>query len=358
MNWPAHGSNPQYIYQYMNMNMPKELIDFSVNVNPFGSPAILREKWASWFPMIEDYPDPFGNNLKSLLSEREEIDKQSILLGNGGAEIIHLLANFFQKKRVLLIQPTFSEYESMCRAYDCEISYFTLEEPNWEISLQALIPYIKQSDVVFLCHPNNPTGITYSKSLLLEILNACKKENCYLVIDEAFYDFINPPLTLAPSIQANENLIIIRSLTKMYAIAGLRLGYMLASPLVVDHVKKFQTHWSVNAVALLAGEESLKETNFVKETRQFFEEERARILPNLKNAGYLVSESSVNYYLLRDPAAEHPIALFKYLLREGFVPRHTANYPGLDGRWLRFAIRKRSENDLLLEALFTWKNRK
>ncbi|MHA6252608.1 threonine-phosphate decarboxylase CobD [Oceanobacillus sp. CAU 1775] len=356
MNWPAHGSNPQYIYQYLNMEIPKDRIDFSVNVNPFGSPTVLQEKWTSWFPMIEDYPDPKGNNLISLLAKIEKIDKQSVLLGNGGAEIIHLLANYFKKKRVLLIQPTFSEYEKMCRAYDCEISYFTLEEPTWEISLEALVPYIKQNDVVFLCHPNNPTGMTYSKSLLLKILDACKKEDCYLVIDEAFYDFMNHPLTLVSSIETYKNLIIIRSLTKMYAIAGLRLGYMMASPQVIEDVKKYQPHWSVNAIALLAGEESLKEEKFVQETRNFFSEERARLLTSLKKAGYLVSNSSVNYYLLRDPNTENPISLFKYLLKKGYVPRHTANYPGLDGRWFRFAIRKRFENDLLLEALYTWKN--
>lgn len=357
MNWPSHGSNPQYIYQYLQQEIPEKLIDFSVNVNPFGAPAVIQQKWQSWFQEIEDYPDPFGNSLKSLISKKEGVEKKSILLGNGGAEMIQLLANFFRKKRVLLIQPTFSEYEKMCRAYDCDISYFTLKEPKWELVLDKLLPLLKQTDAIFLCHPNNPTGITYSKDFLVEITKACEANNCYLVIDEAFYDFMSQPITLAPYIKDFEHLIIIRSLTKMYAIAGLRLGYMLASSKVIEEVNRFQAHWSVNALALLAGEEVLLAKSYVTKTRDYFSKERERIFQLLRKSGYLLSNSNVNYYLLRDPLLENPLPLFKYLLKKGFVPRHTENYPGLNGRWLRFAIRKEEENNQLLEALIKWKNR-
>lgn len=356
MNWPAHGSNPHYLYQFLQQEMPEHVIDFSVNVNPFGTPDTIEKKWGTWFSAIEDYPDPLGDRLTTLLSKEEGISKQSILLGNGGAEIIQLLANLFRGQRVLLIQPTFSEYESMCQAYDCKISYLILEEPEWEIPLEELIHQVKENDVVFLCHPNNPTGITYSEDLLVEIIKACEESGCYLVVDEAFYDFLIHPRTLASYVKEYEHLIVIRSMTKMYAIAGLRLGYMVASPPVIDKVKRFQPHWSVNALALLAGEESILAKDYAAKTRSYFVKERERILPLLREAGYLLSDSEVNYYVLRDPQLGEQLSLFMYLLERGFVPRHTANYPGLNGRWLRFAIRTEEENNQLVEALIEWKN--
>src|SRR5699024_5804184 len=119
----------------------------------------------------------------------------------------------------------------------------------------------------------------------LEIIKICEVNDCYLVVDEAFYDFMSEPITLAPYVQDFNRFIVIRSMTKMYAIAGLRLGYMFAHPRVIEKVKKFQAHWSVNALALLAGEESMLAKNYVDQTRKYFLKERDRIIPFLRQSG-------------------------------------------------------------------------
>lgn len=356
MSWPLHGSNPQYIYQFLNMPMPDEIIDFSVNLNPLGPPSRIKEKWSDWLPLIEDYPDPHGSALVERISHQEGLTNEQIILGNGGADIIRLLANMFSRQRVLLIQPTFAEYERMCRAYGCDISHFVLSEGEWRISLEALIPKLAKHDVVFLCHPNNPTGIVYPKSRLLEIIKACQINNCYLVIDEAFYDFTEEGSTLAPVVNDVEHVIIIRSLTKMFSLAGLRLGYGIAHPQMIEKLKTLQAHWNVNALALAAGEECFQADEYEAETRAFITKERKRVLATLRSAGWLTSNSQVNFFVLRDPELSDQLPLFKHLLRCGLVPRHTVNYRGLNGRWMRFAIRQKEENDLLLEGLSAWKN--
>lgn len=352
-----HGSNPQYVYEALQLPMPKQIIDFSVNLNPFGPPLSLKKNWSHYFEQVEDYPDPYGNEFKALIAKKENVSIESILLGNGGAELIMLLATFLAGKRVLLIQPTFTEYEKMCRAYGCDLSHFYVQEGDWNLNVgSSLIEQIKGMDAVFLCHPNNPTGVAYATSTLLDLLAICEQHDCFLIVDEAFYDFLDDHRTLAPYIQEHPYLVVIRSLTKMYSIAGLRLGFMLANERVIQQISALQPHWSVNAIALAAGKNCLKEEQFVVKTRQFIEGERQRLLTNLRSLGYLISNSQVNFYLLKDPTFDEQLSLFTFLLKKGIVSRHTINYPSLNGRWLRFGVKQSSENDLLLEALMEWKS--
>lgn len=356
MAWPLHGSNPYYVYEHMCLTMPDTVVDFSVNLNPFGPPESLKQHWDGWFDKITDYPDPDGRQLKKQIAETAQISESAILLGNGGAELISLLAQFFQRKRILIIDPSFSEYERMCQAYNCQISHFTLRENDWKLPLDEMDKQIKENDVLFLCHPNNPTGISYTIEELLKIATLCKKNDCYLVIDEAFYDFLLDPKTIVGFLRDFSNVMILRSLTKMYAIAGLRLGYMLAAPSLIERFRRYQVHWNVNALAIAAGIKCLQTTDYVQRTQEFIGEERGRLFSVLRKNGYQMSNSDVNFYLLRDPQLDEQLPLFRFLLERGLVPRHTANYRGLNGRWLRFSIKQAEQNDRLMEELIKWKS--
>ena len=356
MKLPQHGANPDYVYKAMAIKQPEDLLDFSMNVNPAGPPASILECWTDWLPAVNDYPDPEGRELIEDISLQEGLSTSQIMLGNGAAELIQLLASSLQGKRVLLIQPTFSEYERMCRAFDCEITHFVLEGVNeWQLELSDLEPLLATHDAIFFCHPNNPTGVISSEQSLVALLSACSQHNCLLIVDEAFYDFMDRPFTMASQLPGQDHLVVLRSLTKMYAIAGLRLGYLLASPRMIQHLKKRQSHWSVNAIALLSGLQCLRATDFAAQTRMECTIERNRMLEKLTSYGYRISKSHVNYYLLQDPQLDDQYPLYVHLLKQGIVPRHTYNYKGLAGRWLRFAIRDTTDNDILLEALQRWK---
>src|SRR5690625_610447 len=337
--------------------MPDQIVDFSVNLNPLGLLPVIKKKWGSWIHGIEDYPDPYGQELLDRISIREQLPKESILLGNGGAELITLVANMLKGKHVAVIQPTFAEYERMCRAFGCNISRVILEEGKWALPDYLFDYTIQRADALFLCHPNNPTGVCYLKDVLRKLLHACEKHQCYLIVDEAFYDFFDEEMTMASLIKDHPYLIVIRSLTKMYSIAGLRLGYLLASKPVIEKLKTYQPHWSVNAIALQAGLACLSDESFVQKTRKYVKRERDFLQRELRLIGYDVSASQVNFFVLRDPAIEHQLPLIQFLLKSGIVPRHTENFPGLQGRWIRVAVKQTEENKKLLEALRAWKTK-
>jgi threonine-phosphate decarboxylase len=354
LKWPSHGSNPHYLYKAAGLTKPDQILDFSANINPLGPPNSIKENWNNFFQGIGQYPDPHTASLKRKLADREGIGEEQILIGNGGSQIISLVGKLFSGKRVMVVEPAFSEYEKACQVNDCEISYFQLQE-GWEIDLDALTEKLSHVDAVFFCNPSNPTGLYYSKELIRTILNECEKKNCTLIVDEAFHDFVLDYEPLAPLIQDFKSLILLRSLTKMFAIPGLRLGYAMANREIIAKLTDYQPHWSVNSVALAIGNLCLEEDKYIENTVQFITSERKRLISFYEKNGFEVSLSKVNFYLLRDTQQAGQYPLFEFLLRKGIVPRHTFNFPGLEGRWLRFAIRTSAENRKLMEVMQAWR---
>ncbi|KAA9017082.1 threonine-phosphate decarboxylase CobD [Niallia endozanthoxylica] len=355
MKWPLHGSNPQYLYEAAGLPFPKSLLDFSANINPLGPPAVLQKRWGDLFQGMGTYPDPHMASLKEKISQREGVEPGQILIGNGGAEIISLIGRLLSGKKVMIVEPAFSEYKKACLVNNCDVSYYRLSD-GWEIHLDDLIGKLQGMDAVFLCNPNNPTGMYYKTSILLPLLKACKHENCFLIIDEAFYDFTAEYEPLVPFLKDFPQLILMRSMTKVFAIPGLRLGYLMADGGLIEKLSEFQPHWSVNSVALQAGEWCLEDENHIFKTIQFIQSERNVLFDFYQEHHFEVSNTAINFYLLRDIGLDDQYPLFEFLLKRGIVPRHTFNFTGLDGRWLRFAIRTSDENRRLMEAMQAWRS--
>jgi threonine-phosphate decarboxylase len=353
--WPSHGSNPQYLYEAIGHTIPKQYIDFSANINPIGPPPALKEKWNDFYQEISVYPDPYATQLKERIAKKEQTSVGSILIGNGGAELITLVTRMLAGKKVLMVQPTFSEYEKACRTNKCEILYHQLEEPSFELNPADLRLSLVDADAVFLCNPNNPTGIQYPTSTVLSIIEECEKHNCLVILDEAFYDFLINYDSFISYINTFSNLIIIRSMTKMFAIPGIRLGYLVAQTTIIAELSQLQSHWSTNTIALLAGELCLQNEFFIRETQEFINHERKRLFAFFIKQKFAASASNVNFYLFRDAYLKNQYELFEFLLHKGIIPRHTFNFPGLEGRWLRFAIKGYEENNQLMEVLAEWR---
>ena len=354
MNWPAHGSNPQYLYEAAGLEQPDEMIDFSANINPFGPPSKLKEQWGDLLHGIEKYPDPQTTLLKKKLAGREGIEENQILIGNGGAEVISLIGRLLTGKRVMIVEPAFSEYEQACKVNSCEISYFQLSR-DWKVDIELLAKKLWNVDALFFCNPNNPTGLYFHKQITENLLTLCKEHNCYLIVDEAFYDFVPEYESLVPYLKSYPNLILLRSMTKIYAIPGLRLGYVMASAEIIERLSNYQPHWSVNSIAMKVGELCLEEDEYVQHTVQFIESQREHLYEFYRKNQFEVSNSKVNFYLLRDSSFIDQYPLFQFLLKNGIVPRHTFNFPGLKGRWLRFAVRTSQENQRLMEVMLKWR---
>ncbi|MGP7819099.1 threonine-phosphate decarboxylase CobD [Niallia sp. 01092] len=356
MNLPSHGANPHYLYEQMDITPPQQIIDFSANINPLGPPAVLQQKWASLYNTIHYYPDPKGRMLIKNIADIENIKGNQLLLGNGAAELISLIGRMLTGEKVLLIQPTFSEYEQACKVNNCEVNYHMVNDKDWLLQIEDMEASLKNVKAVFLCNPNNPTGIYYEKKELLRLLDVCKKYDCLLILDEAFYDFVKDYEKMAPELKHYPNLLILRSMTKMFSIPGIRLGYIMAHEQMIKKLASLQTHWSVNNIALHAGELLLAEEDFVADTIQFIETEKQKLCAFYKKIGFQMTESHANFYLLKDPNFDEQKEFFQFLLKEGIVARHTYNYPGLDGKWLRFAIKNKQENEHLQGVIKKWIN--
>lgn len=356
MNWPEHGSNPQYLFEALKKEVPDNRIDFSANINPLGPPPLIKENWNSLLSIINDYPDPNGIHLKKRIAKMEGLKENQILIGNGGAEIIALIGRLLTGKRVIIVQPAFSEYEQACQVNGAIVDYHQLTPGSWELDIDSLSKKLNDIDAVFFCNPSNPTGVYYSKPEVLELLQACREKDCLLIIDEAFYDFIYYYESLSNYIKEFPNLLIIRSMTKMFAMPGLRLGYLLADVKVIERLASYQPQWSMNAIALKAGEWCFDSDLFRKDTINLIIQERKRLFAFYHELQFKVSPSETNFYLLKDPALDNQFALFSFLLEKGIIPRHTMNFPGLEGKWLRFAIKSPVENDRMMEAIVEWRN--
>lgn len=354
MQLPNHGANPKHLTEVLKMPLLENSIDFSVNTTPFPLPTTIIEKWFDYIEGISQYPDPNSEALKQTIALKEKISIDSLLIGNGAAQLIFMIALYFQNKRVAIVEPTFSEYRDACRVFNCQIDEIILQSP-WQLDVEKVIQHSKHSDVLFICNPNNPTGVSYSPLQLEYIIE--KLQQVTVVIDEAFYDFKADGKTVIQLINKYPNVIVLRSLTKMYGIAGLRLGYLATHKRLLEKLKCFQNPWSVNSLAQQIGDDCLKNEQYVKEVQQFIKKERDRIFPIIDELGYERSNSEVNFYLLKEKEKEKDTLPFiKFLIELGIIPRHTYNFPSLNGHYLRFAIKTKQENNQLLLALKRWRN--
>ncbi|ANB60287.1 threonine-phosphate decarboxylase CobD [Anoxybacteroides amylolyticum] len=354
MNWPLHGANPHRFYETTGLPLPERVLDFSVNTNPYTLPLALWPTQADFCRWASEYPDSEAEELIRALAQTEQLSEQHIFVGNGASQCIDLLARLFSGKRVGIVEPTFSEYRRSCLANGCPVqSLVSTEESSWRHELSALLDLLEQVDVLFLCQPNNPTGTAMEKESLYTLVQAADERRKFVVIDEAFYHFWDGGYTTLPWISSFPHLIVVRSLTKIYHLAGARVGYVAANETIVEKLKALQPAWSVSQLAQQLALHFLPMREFVRHTRSMIASERQRVTSILREAGYYVSPSVANFYLLR-PLNKPVEPLLYGLLKEGIVPRHTLNFQGLNGRYLRLAVKTTEENDQLVSSLTRW----
>jgi histidinol-phosphate/aromatic aminotransferase/cobyric acid decarboxylase-like protein len=219
----AHGGDVYRAIEETGMAM-SEIVDFSASINPLGMPASVIDAIRKGIPELVHYPDPFADRLAVRIAKRLGIAERALLCGNGSTELIYLLVRAFRPRKVLMPQPTFSEYERACRLQEAEIEPFPLSRKRgFAIDRKAFTAAMKGRDMAFLCNPNNPTGSIMERESVLKIAEHARSSGCRLVVDEAFIDFI-PEHTIVREASETGSLIVLRSLTKFYALSGLRAG--------------------------------------------------------------------------------------------------------------------------------------
>ncbi len=326
-----------------------EIIDFSASINPLGVPdrvaAVIREG----IKFLPHYPEPFAEQLAVHLGKHLDLDPRTILCGNGSTELIYLIVRALSPGRVLIPAPTFSEYERACgmqRETACA-PFMLSRENNFDIEPDSFIEAMAGCESAFLCNPNNPTGRILEKNAVLAIAEAAKALSCYLIVDEAFIDFI-PEHSVLDAVAANPYLIVLRSLTKFYALSGLRLGYGVFPATLIESIRNYKEPWTVNSLAQQAGIAAVDDRFYRDKTMAVIREEKQFLEQGLRGLGIEHVPSAVNYYLMRlDNAREVIVSLRK----KGILVRDCSNFPGLDGSYIRAAVRSREENEALLKEL-------
>ena len=327
-----------------------DALDFSANVSPLGIPEAVARAIGEAAFQADKYPDPLCRALTAALGKAEDVPKDWILCGNGAADLIFRLALAKKPRHALILAPTFAEYAAALETVDCEIRRYTLDEADDFAPSDGILAAIEPPvDLVFLCQPNNPTGQVADRSLMRRILARCETVGALLAVDECFLDFLPDceSWTMKPDLAAHPSLLILKAFTKLYGMAGVRLGYGLCADTdLLARMRNAGQPWAVSSLAQGAGLAALEQGDYVARVRALTETERPYLLAGLRALGLRTIEGKANYLLFRADEA-----LGERLEKRGVVVRRCGNYPGLDDTWYRTAVRTRRENDALLAAL-------
>lgn len=332
------------------LGVPKEqLLDLSANINPLGPPKSVWKAIEDGLPSIMAYPDSKARELKSAIADKLGVTADDLVVGNGAAEVLYGLMRALSPRSVGLVQPCFSEYEEASRVVNSEIvSVLAREEDDFLPALDELLEACDRVDLFVVGHPNNPNGRLLPVEWLAEMSGRLAHRGAWLLVDEAFVDFLPDAESLLGRIDELGNVILLRSMTKFYSIPGLRLGYAVAVPDVARRIEREMPPWSVNSLAQLAGIAGLADTEFEEATWEWLQAVRPRFVEQLSALpGVKVFHGEVNFVLFYCEVPD----LQSKLGRAGILIRSCAMYPGLRDGFYRVAVREQGENALLLARM-------
>lgn len=325
-------------------------LDFSINVNPLGTPEKVQQAVADAAKHISAYPDPYCGRLRQRLSETLGADKGDILCGNGAAELIFQFVMALRPKRALLPVPSFSEYETALDAAGCTPDFYLLKRENGFALTEDILGSITgDTELLMLCSPNNPTGRCIPWELLTQILNRCRETGTWLLLDECFLGLTDrgKARSLIPELRGNDRVFILRAFTKLYGMAGVRLGYAVCRRRdMMEKMCRLVQPWNVSTIAQAAGEAALDCTEFVKRTREVLSEEKQYLLRELRALDIAVLPGDANYLMLSGVPE-----LYRQLLKREILIRSCGNYRGLNAGDCRIAVWTHDENAALIAAL-------
>lgn len=326
-------------------------LDFSVNTNPFGTSPKAAEAIHRAVERADEYPDPLCRALRRAIADHEGVSADWVHCGAGAAELIWKIVLALRPSRALVTAPTFSEYEQALGELGCGVEHhFLREEESFRLGEDILDRITPETDMVFLCNPNNPTGICLDGGLPGKVLERCEKNGAVLVADECFLSFLpnGENLSLKPRLGSSQSLVILKAFTKIYGLAGLRLGYCLCSNGdITDKLRRVWQSWPVSILAAEAGIAALGDREYVEKTAAFIGTERERVRRAMEKLGFRVYPGRANFLLLRTDIPNFDTEL----ARMGILIRNCGNYVGLGEGYYRAAILTPEKNDRLLTAM-------
>ena len=336
---------------------PSEIIDMSSNVNPLGPPPGLVNFLKENLNVITALPQVDANLVVHSFADRYGLDPATVLAGNGSTQSIYALPLALKTKKAMILGPTYADYADACRMHSVRFDYFIAQESQgFKADINLIKKQVTGFDTVFICNPNNPTGAFYTA---VEIESLCRDfPDIYFVIDESYLPFVTSGDHESMIGRSLPNVIILNSMSKIFRISGLRIGFTIASKNVIEALTRYSLPWSVNALAQLAVRYLMKhraEVNaFIDRTHELVETEKRRFAEKLENAAGIKLFASTTSFILAKLAHPHTAdAICQALLQERILIRNCSNFKGLSNRFIRISLKNRATNLRLMEKLLT-----
>ena len=350
----GHGGNIYDIAHRLGC-MPSEIIDMSSNVNPLGPPPGLVNFLKQKINVITALPQVDANLLVLSFADRYGVDPATVLAGNGSTQFIYSIPLALGIKRALILGPTYADYADACSMHNIYFEYFIARESQgFKADINLIKKGVKGFDTVFICNPNNPTGTLYTGA---EIESLCRAlpDTCF-VIDESYLPFVTAGDHDSMMGRGLPNVIILNSMSKIFRISGLRIGFIIASKSVIETLTHYSLPWSVNALAQ-AGVRYLMEHKaevnaFIDQTQKLIENEKNRFAEKLENATGLKLFASTASFMLAKLVNRHTAdTICQALLHEKILIRNCSNFKGLSNRFIRISLKDSETNLMVAEKL-------
>ena len=323
----------------------KVKVNFSSNIYQKADLTELKQYLTTRLDAIGNYPEPEPKELEELIAEKLEIPASMVMVTNGATEAIYLIAQLYRGWASVIPQPTYTEYADACRMFDHIISYERTDELN-------ILP---EDRIYWICNPDNPTGNVMLKQLLAYVI---KKHPRFLhVIDQSYADYTLQPMLKPKELLDCYNVMILHSLSKKYCIPGLRLGYMTASPIIIERLRDIRQPWTVNTLAIEAGKWLIKNDPKVIPDIEGYIAEAQRLRDELQAIDGIMVMDTKTHYMLVNIDWTTSLELKNWLIENhGILIRDASNFHGLDTHCFRVAAQSPEENDALINAIKEFKD--
>ena len=326
----------------------KGVVDFSASINPLGMPPAAVETIKEQAAHFDVYPDLEYRELRQALADHEKVKPEHVVCTAGATDLFWRLCSVVRPRAAMVTAPCFSGYEQALEQFGVEIvRHPLLEQDDFDVT-DSILGFSGRADVgiLFLCTPNNPTSLTIGLDLLERILDEALEAGVLVALDECFLGFTHEP-SAVPLCEKYPNLLVMSAFTKLYAMAGLRLGYGICSDVdLIDRLEAAGQPWAVSGPAQVAGVAALGVAGWADDTLAYVDEQRAVLQQGLEECGMRVIPGKANYLMFRSERL-----LYESLLSKGFLIRRCENFVGLDEHWYRVAVRTADENAALIAAL-------
>lgn len=324
-------------------------LDFSVNTNPLGMPDSVREALHQAVEEAEHYPDIHAQELTKAVAERLRISEKRLVFGNGASELFHAVLHAVKPSKILIPVPSFLGYEEAAKAMDCEVIFYEMKkEEKFSLTERILDTLDESISLVFLANPNNPVGNLVEPELIFKIAEKCRQCDITLVLDECFMELTGKEMTHSFFYQLDEfpNVVVVRAFTKLYAIPGVRLGYLICEQTLAEKIRLQLPEWNLSVFAQRAGVAAIKEQEYVARAVVCIQTQRLFLCEELKAAGCNVFDSDADYLLFYSEKK-----LYELFLQRGILIRDCSNFRGLQRGYYRIAVKSEEQNRIFADVL-------